>query len=60
MASTSSSPEQKPIALEAFGEDVLRRRVLYGAVEIPRNSGTRRTESKRALLAAIKDAGGDW
>jgi hypothetical protein len=28
--------------------------------ELPRNSGIRRTESKKALLKAIEDAGGKW
>ena len=36
------------------------RRAELGEVEIPRNAGTRRTESKRALLKAIEDAGGKW
>jgi hypothetical protein len=36
------------------------RRELLGQPELPRNSGTRRTESKKALLKAIKDVGGKW
>jgi hypothetical protein len=36
------------------------RRELLGQPELPRNSGTRRTESKKALLKAIEDAGGKW
>lgn len=29
-------------------------------IEVPRNAGANRTESKRALLTAIEDAGGKW
>jgi hypothetical protein len=36
------------------------RREILGQPELPRNSGTRRTESKKALLKAIEDAGGKW
>lgn len=31
-----------------------------GNPEAPRNSGLRRTESKKALLKAIEDLGGTW
>lgn len=47
--------------LEQFGEDVMRRRAALGVpINMPRNSGERRTESKKALLAAIEAAGGKW
>jgi hypothetical protein len=36
------------------------RRGQVGDIEVPRNSGTRRTASKRALLKAIEEAGGKW
>lgn len=49
------------MTLDAFGQDVLRRRAaLGGEINMPRNSGSRRTESKKALLKAIEDAGGKW
>ena len=51
---------QSAISLVDFGQDVARRRAAVGDVAIPRNAGMRRTESKRALLAAIKDADGLW
>ncbi len=60
MASKPSNPASKPITLEAFARDVARRRNEAGPLAIPRNSGTRRTESKKALLRAIKDVGGEW
>ena len=36
------------------------RRAELGDIDIPRNSGTRRTASKRGLLKAIEEAGGKW
>ena len=59
MASTSSK-DKRPITLEEFGQDVLRRRAAAGDPEVPRNSGTRRTTSKRALLDAIAATGKRW
>ncbi len=47
-----------------FSRDLARRRAAYeaehGPLIIPRNPGTRRTASKRALLKAIEEAGGTW
>ncbi|KAA9013444.1 hypothetical protein F4U94_16605 [Sphingobium limneticum] len=60
MESKMSSSE--PITLEELGRQIARRRAELGITDadIPRNSGTRRTESKKALLEAIKDIGGNW
>jgi hypothetical protein len=61
MASTRSKTEPSTVTLEEFGQDVMRRRAaLGGEINMPRNSGKRRTESKKALLAAIEAAGGTW
>lgn len=65
MASTRSKAETSIPTLDEFGADVVRRRAAYFAKNgqqpiLPRNSGERRTDSKRALLAAIRDIGGDW
>ncbi len=55
-----------PITLQEMGERILRRRQEYEAEhghpipEMPRNAGKNRTESKKALLKAIEDAGGKW
>ena len=57
MASTTS---KKPIPLDEFVADIERRRIETGITELPRNAGNRRTESKRALLKAIEEAGGKW
>lgn len=61
MASTPSKADKAP-TLEEFGRDVLRRRIAAGVSDgdLPRNTGKRRTASKKALLKAIEDAGGKW
>jgi hypothetical protein len=45
-----------------LGARIARRRAELGITDadLPRNTGTRRTASKKALLKAIKDAGGEW
>lgn len=65
MASKTSKAELRPVPLAAFAADIDRRRAEYEArsgepFDIPRNSGKRRTPSKRALLEAIEEAGGKW
>lgn len=64
MASKTSQaePEQPIIDMADYGEAIARRRAELGLTDadIPRNSGLRRTASKKALLKAIKDAGGNW
>ena len=44
----------------AFSAALAKRRAELAEPDLPRNSGTNRTPSKRALLNAIKDAGGEW
>jgi hypothetical protein len=65
MASTILKPEPGAVPLAEFAADIDRRLAEYEAREgkpfdIPRNSGKRRTASKRALLKAIEAAGGKW
>ena len=50
------------ISMQELAEQIARRRAELGITDadIPRNSGLRRTASKKALLKAIKDAGGNW
>jgi hypothetical protein len=43
-----------------FAERLAARRAEIGPIDVPRNSGTRRTDSKRALLAEIEKLGGEW
>lgn len=58
MASKTSKAEPKAFPMADFAADIAARREALGNPELPRNSGTRRTPSKRALLKAIEDAGG--
>jgi hypothetical protein len=62
MASKTSKPEAEApvIRMAELGAQVAARRAELGLPELPRNAGTRRTPSKRALLKAIEDAGGKW
>ena len=55
-----SSATEPVIDMADFGRELLRRRAAAGNPELPRNSGRRRTASKRALLKAIEEAGGKW
>jgi hypothetical protein len=59
MASRTSKPK-KAIPLAKFAADIERRRLATGVTDLPRNTGTRRTPSKKALLKAIEAAGGKW
>jgi hypothetical protein len=60
MASKTSRSE--PVTLEELGRQIARRRAELGITDadLPRNSGARRTESKKALLTAIRKSGGNW
>ncbi len=52
--------ETKAVPLASFALELQARRARLEKIDMPRNSGERRTPSKRALLAAIKDSGGVW
>lgn len=60
MASKTSKAEPRAVPLADFAADIARRRAETGIADLPRNSGKRRTPSKRALLKAIEEAGGKW
>lgn len=60
MVSRTSKTKLRAIPVADFVADIERRRRETGITELPRNSGKRRTESKKALLKAIEDAGGKW
>lgn len=48
------------IDMAEFGRRIAAPQAKFGLPDPPRNPGANRTESKRALLKAIKDAGGEW
>lgn len=60
MAFKTLKSKRSPVTLDALAAAVTRRIAAQGKVDIPRNPGTRRTPSKRALLKAIEEAGGKW
>lgn len=60
MAFKTFKPKREPVTLDALGQTAARRAEAVGGVDVPRNSGSRRTESKQALLKAIEDSGGKW
>jgi len=63
MASQTSNSDSWPgrrISHREFGERLAARRAELGSVPVPRNSGKRRSASKKALLAEIEKAGGRW
>lgn len=57
---TSKTRAKRAIPVAEFTARIERRRQETGITDLPRNSGERRTESKKALLKAIKDLGGEW
>ncbi|MBK5265404.1 MAG: hypothetical protein JJE34_09270 [Alphaproteobacteria bacterium] len=60
MAFQTFKPSRKAISLDTFERDLARRREALGEINMPRNSGRCRTESKKARLKANKAAGGKW
>lgn len=55
-----SKTANKPISFSAFEKDVARRIKAVGSVDMPRNRGNNRTESKEILLRAIEKTGAIW
>jgi hypothetical protein len=51
---------KRAIPILEFPARIERRRAETGITDLPRNSGNRRAESKKALLNAIEDSGGKW
>ena len=50
----------RPIPFAEWAEYIAQRRAAVGELDVPRNAGNRRTESKKALLRAIEELGGKW
>lgn len=60
MAFKTFKTKREAVTLKALAGRIAARKVMIGEIEIPRNSGKKRTASKRALLKAIQDSGGNW
>jgi hypothetical protein len=60
MAFKTFKTKREPVTLQALGGRIAARKATLGEIAIPRNAGKKRTASKRGLLKAIKDAGGNW
>lgn len=61
MASTTSADwPGRVLQHKDFAAALAERRAALDNPDLPRNAGNRRTPSKRALLKAIEDAGGEW
>lgn len=64
MASTTSTEAEEWPGRRLRHADIAarlaERRMALGNLDLPRNAGTNRTDSKRALLAAIEAANGRW
>lgn len=59
-AQASAEWPGRRIDFAEFSARLAARKAELGEIEIPRNSGTLRTASKRALLAEIEKLGGNW
>jgi len=57
---TLKAKPKRAIPVADFIAYIERRRQETGITDLPRNKGENRTESKKALLKAIEDAGGKW
>ena len=60
--SKAEVPTRLPISLKELSASIERRREPTGIIDtdIPRNAGNCRTESKKALLAALAARGAQW
>lgn len=60
MASKTLKTANKPISFSDFEKDVARRVENAGPINMPRNSGKNRTQSKKRLLLAIEKVSTIW
>jgi len=60
MAFKTFKTSREAINLRALGDRIAAIRCSIGDVDVPRNSGIRRSESKRHLLENIAERGGSW
>lgn len=60
MGKPETDNEYHRIPLQEFERDLVRRREETGPIDMPRNSGMRRTKSKRILLDMLAKLGARW
>lgn len=60
MENPIKNSDRSSVSLRDFKRELSRRREEAGPIDIPRNSGNRRTKTKRALLAALAKLGATW
>jgi hypothetical protein len=64
MAFQTLQTKRKPIDFNQFAVEVSGRRAgyeaTYGPIDMPRNAGNNRTESKEALLTTLEALGARW
>lgn len=60
MAFQTLKTRNKIISINEIECDIARLKLALPDNAVPRNSGTRRTESKKALLKAINETGANW
>lgn len=60
MALKRFNQETKPISFSDFEKDVACRIKSVGSIDMPRNRGNNRTESKKTLLRAVEKTGAIW
>jgi hypothetical protein len=53
-------PEGQPIPWAEWTAFAAERRPAVGELNVPCNTGNRRTDSRKALLQTIEEAGGVW
>ena len=60
MAFKTLPTRREPLTLATLAASIARRRAETGVTDVPRNTGTRRTASKAALLDEIEKLGKRW
>ncbi len=56
----ASTPMDGTVDFQTFSADLAARREAAGNPQMPHTAGNRRTDSKRAMLAKLKELGADW
>jgi hypothetical protein len=60
MGTPDSNDGRRRISLADFKRDLARRLEETGPIDMPRNSGARRTKGKQILLDALAKLGATW